>query len=165
VIDAQRFEGRQVRAVDAAHRLERHPEGGGPQARGQGHARVLLELDPLRLDRAAVPRGQAEVALHRHDAGARAGDAPGAAEDVDVVARRLLDDLEVALALPNQLAHEGEGAAVQEAAAQGHRRAVGHPRHHVGEGDDRGSGRRCRRHVCSPVTRPDQRWASGAGRS
>ena len=41
---------------------------------------------------------------------------PGAAEDVDVVAGRLLDDLEVALALADQLAHEGERAAVQEAA-------------------------------------------------
>ena len=133
--------------MDAAHRLERHPVGGGPQARRQGHAGVLLELDLLRLDRAAVPRGEAEVALHRHDAGPRPRHAAGAAEDVDIVARRLLDDLEAAPALPDQLAHEGEGAAVEEAAPQRHRRAVGHPRRHLREGHDPVAGSGCRLHV------------------
>ena len=101
---------------------------------------MLLELDLPLLDRASVRRGKAEVSLHGDDAGAHAGCRAGAAEDVDVVAGRLLDDLQPRTALPDQLAHERERAAVQKAPAQGDRRAVGHEAGQLGERHDFGNG-------------------------
>src|SRR5690606_6087120 len=115
-------------AVQAAARLERHAESGRAQAGGEAGAGVFLELHGPLLDGLAIPGSQAEVALHGDDAGARLAHRAGAAKDVDVVAGRLLDDLQPPPLLANQLAHEGERAAVQEAAAQGDRGAVGYQR-------------------------------------
>ncbi len=80
--------------MNAPDGLERHAVGGGAETRGERHAGVLLEFDFLPLHRAAVRRGEAQVALHGDDAGAGPGHGAGAAEDVDVVAGRLLDDLQ-----------------------------------------------------------------------
>ena len=87
-------------------------------------------------DRTAVPGREAEIALHGDDPGLGPRQGAGAAQDVDVVARRLLDDFEVAAPLADQLAHEREGTAVQEAAAERQGASVRDPGGEVREGDD-----------------------------
>ena len=94
--------------------------------------------------------------------------APGAAEKVDVVAGRLFDELEVLPALTDQFADEGEGPAVQEAAADGQRAAVDHPGGKFLQRDDlRGSST----HVAPPdrtgsaAARPDASAGPRAGSS
>ena len=57
-------------------------------------------------------------------------------QDIEVVAGRLLHDLELALALPDQLAHERKRTAMQEAAAQREARAVRHARRHLRQGNN-----------------------------
>ena len=83
-----------------------------------GGARVFLKFDFAPLHRLAVPGRQAKVPFHGDDAGAHAAQRARAAQDVHVVAWRLLDQFQVAPALPDQFAHEGERSAVQEAAAR-----------------------------------------------
>jgi len=94
---------------------------------------MLFKLDLAALDGLAIPRRQAEIAFHRHDAGTHAPQRAGAAQDVDVIAGRLLDQFQVAPPLPDQFAHEGERPPVQETAAQGDRRAVRHQRRQLGQ--------------------------------
>ena len=124
-------EGRNIAALEAAAGLERNAVGCRTQAGSEGGASMLLELDRAPFDGFAIKRRQAEVAFHRHDAGAHLAHNAGAAKDVDVVAGRLLHDLEIALALANQLADEREWAAMQKAAAEGDRCAVRDSGHQV----------------------------------
>ncbi len=120
--------------MHATDRLERHAEGRRPQAGGQGGAGVFFQFDFLAFDGLAIPRRQAEVALHRHDAGTRAAHRAGTAQQVDVVAGRLFDDLQILAPLADQFAHQGEWAAMQEAAAQRQRGAIRHQRGQVADG-------------------------------
>ena len=101
---------------------------------------MLLQLDFLSLDRPAIRGRQAEMTLHGDDAGTHPGHGAGAAQDVDVVAGRLLDDFQGRPVPADQLPDESERAAVEKAPAQGDRRAIGHEGGQTGEWDDLGKG-------------------------
>ncbi|MCY1384089.1 hypothetical protein D9M69_722950 [compost metagenome] len=73
---------------------------------------MLLQFDLAALHRLAVPGRQAEVPFHGDDAGAHPSQRARAAQDVHVVARRLLDQFQVAPPLADQFAYEGERPAV-----------------------------------------------------
>src|SRR5690606_7276503 len=119
-------DGRDVAAVQAAAGLEGDAEGGGAQACGEARARMLLQPGGAAFNGSSVVRAEAEVPHHRHDARAHRPHRAGTAQDVDVVAGGLLDDLEVALALPDELSHESKRAGMQKAAAERERRAAWH---------------------------------------
>ena len=88
------------------------------------------------LNRLAKPLRESEVAFHGDDAGTDFCHHAGAAQQIDIVAGRGLDEIEVAFVLPREFADEGEGAAMQETAADTERGAVGHARREFGEADD-----------------------------
>jgi hypothetical protein len=85
---------------------------------------VLFEDDFTPFDGSPVPRREAEIALHCDDAGPDLADGTRPAQDIYVVARGLLDDLESLLALANQLSHERERSAMEKASAERYRAAV-----------------------------------------
>ncbi|KAG1437073.1 hypothetical protein G6F57_020402 [Rhizopus arrhizus] len=114
--------------MQAAARLERHAERRRPQSRRQAGAGMLFQFALAALPGAPIPGRQPEVAFHRPDACAHAAQHAGAAQDVHVVAGRLLDQFKIAFALADQFARERERPAVQEAAAQRNGCAIRHQR-------------------------------------
>ena len=110
--------------MQSAARLKGYAVSGRTQSRSEACAGVLFEDDFTPFDGSPVPRREAEIALHCNDAGPDLADATRPAQNIYIVARGLLDDLKLLLALANQFSHERERSAMQKASAERNRATV-----------------------------------------